>query len=86
MIPPFGMGLWDSLVGNEVKMFLKRKDSDAGEAGLKNLNAHYSQLHHKYIYFIYILYFFCDRFCLLTKGLAECRVQWHLSIHTTDTP
>ncbi|TQE04206.1 hypothetical protein C1H46_010200 [Malus baccata] len=33
MIPPFGMGLWDSLVGNEVQKFIKRKDSDAGEAG-----------------------------------------------------
>lgn len=49
------MGLLDSLVGNEVKKFVKRKDSDAGEAGLTTHA--FCELHHHHYHYMIIFIF-----------------------------
>lgn len=54
------MGLFDSLLGGEGKKFIKRKDSDAGEAGSYSLNPHYLFIYKEIekLYFLHVIYFF----------------------------
>lgn len=49
------MALLDSLLGNEAKRFVKRKDSDAGEAGLTKAFLGYISI------YLFILFFFLSQ-------------------------